>query len=1521
MQVRRINWSENHWSWILFTFTIINFWCGTKCEDESIASLRGHSVVLTCPVDVTSCGDLHSVKWFKGSDRIAVVSGDGEVVNIQSAFKSRMSIDHSPNGPATRLHIKAAQVTDEDTYVCESTFLEPLESCNNLGAYSIDFKVLVPPSAILVLDEEGNQLKNSTTLGPLREGHTLGGTCEVRGARPAPVVGWYRSGKRLTDTVTIDESNGLFLVKSTLSLVLSRQELASIIECRVETPALEHIVSNQLVLDLQVRPTKINLSGVKHHTVQGTKVLLQCHVFGARPAANVTWYNSTRALSTDHEPLSTISTKTYLQNDGTFETVSQLIFTATRYENGAAIRCEGDNIVMRDDLEKPIHETLVLEVMYPPVVTVRPENITINETEEFLLLCEYDANPASLESVRWKLNGNVIWTGQSDRFEGGHAEQTALLVKNASRTDSGLYTCELSNAIGNDTSDNEINVVVQYVPTVELDMDPESPIVENRASNVTLYCNVVKGNPTQLLKVRWFLDGQLLKELPECVPDETNGEDEDLCEIDPSKMLLQNVGRDFLGNYSCEGLNAAGWGPRSREEELVVYYEPGNASIHHHPPIPIKRKSVTLSCTVDDGGNPNATRYRWLRGHKSVMDVVTPMWTVDPVGLDSRTNFSCYAYNEGGEGNPATVQLDVHAPPAFIQKLPPYTGALYATQNISLACRVECIPRCNISWFKDGVGIEEFNERYEVSNKYMEADPSTGDFESTSSTLHFNMSAWPDEKLDIFRDSANYSCVSSNNSVGVGVRSATYFGVEYPPENTTVSNAEISVEEGHQPQRILCSAKAYPEPTYEWRRLGQVIAKGNALIVNKAMLRLDSGPYTCISFNRHGNHSAETIMNVLYRPNCSIVRREIEDEDTLVCTAHGNPEAVDFHWALKTENDSIDAYNVRQDGIASYLILEDGVSVTRTYRCVANNSVGFGTTCEIDVPEVKEKRHIVWWQRWDRMTLIILIASVFALLLAVIIVCIIIICICRKRRRQDKFVTYRKAPLSVNQPERREATEGGDSLPSTDSRKRKKGSVSDHDKSSAAGDPLTLTEPGEYENLPFHGLQSAPNKSTHLNANSTTTHLTSNVVRVAPRPKNPSTLNSCLHSTTYPTFTTNMYPGNSGYPNNFTVNTLNYPTYPSMANSASLNPFLAKRDRCQGHVEQQRRPEKKFSSLKSLGLRKSPQFYSMRVSKSCKRHNSFAGDIKKPSPQPPYNNVHREKYEQQPLYENLTDSIQIHESSLQNESSFASVLMNDDYGANCEGERTSIYRSDSGISNSSYECITPVPAPRTGQRTCQSAPIYMNLPSMHPHSSRNHHPATAFANYERTPPTNPFTGNQRRQILVPKELFPATGRKSSSRRLIKLPLRKHHSFHFQPTQPVNESQRTRDAYKHGGPLVFKPLSEKNAFKPITPVPKSPGTPPPRICGTSLKRHVSNVEVHNEEHRMCNGDVKKRLHYADLAPLPTKYGKSGSSSTGSSESATNGDSEESIKLMNLVEKCPVNGKRTQYATLKFNEVNI
>jgi hypothetical protein len=36
---------------------------------------------------------------------------------------------------------------------------------------------------------------------------------------------------------------------------------------------------------------------VVHHVVQGTKVTLECAVLGARPAANVTWYNGSEPIS------------------------------------------------------------------------------------------------------------------------------------------------------------------------------------------------------------------------------------------------------------------------------------------------------------------------------------------------------------------------------------------------------------------------------------------------------------------------------------------------------------------------------------------------------------------------------------------------------------------------------------------------------------------------------------------------------------------------------------------------------------------------------------------------------------------------------------------------------------------------------------------------------------------------------------------------------------------------------------------------------------------------------------------------------------------------------------------------------------------------------------------------------------------------------------------------------------------------------------------------------------------------
>lgn len=129
------------------------------------------------------------------------------------------------------------------------------------------------------------------------------------------------------------DANGLFTEKATLRKTLSRKELGAVFECRIESEALESTVRHQLKVDLQgkpipiefliiniktecyesrffsavrcvhsfflsfwkiasqlmtidpffffalsVRPRKVEVSGVRQHTVQGSTVSLLCKV-------------------------------------------------------------------------------------------------------------------------------------------------------------------------------------------------------------------------------------------------------------------------------------------------------------------------------------------------------------------------------------------------------------------------------------------------------------------------------------------------------------------------------------------------------------------------------------------------------------------------------------------------------------------------------------------------------------------------------------------------------------------------------------------------------------------------------------------------------------------------------------------------------------------------------------------------------------------------------------------------------------------------------------------------------------------------------------------------------------------------------------------------------------------------------------------------------------------------------------------------------------------------------------------
>jgi len=47
-----------------------------------------------------------------------------------------------------------------------------------------------------------------------------------------------------------------------------------------------------------------------------------------------------------------------------------------------------------------------------------------------------------------------------DHYEGGTIDQTTLMIKNSTRHDQGVYTCELRNKVGSQESNNAVYVSV-----------------------------------------------------------------------------------------------------------------------------------------------------------------------------------------------------------------------------------------------------------------------------------------------------------------------------------------------------------------------------------------------------------------------------------------------------------------------------------------------------------------------------------------------------------------------------------------------------------------------------------------------------------------------------------------------------------------------------------------------------------------------------------------------------------------------------------------------------------------------------------------------------------------------------------------------------------------------------------------------------------------------------------------------------------------------------------------------------
>lgn len=127
---------------------------------------------------------------------------------------------------------------------------------------------------------------------------------------------------------------------------------------------------------------------------------------------------------------------------------------------------------------------------------------------------------------------------------------------------------------------------------------------------------------------------------------------------------------------------------------IFIIVAPGPVTLEYSPRKVIKGRNVTLRCNAQYLGRPqHPTRYSWFRdGHQiyhqnqgllnpsinsgtgtnpgtngyNVGGNFNPEWFVDHVSLETRANFTCSAYNEGGTTHSESVYIEVFGMTNFI---------------------------------------------------------------------------------------------------------------------------------------------------------------------------------------------------------------------------------------------------------------------------------------------------------------------------------------------------------------------------------------------------------------------------------------------------------------------------------------------------------------------------------------------------------------------------------------------------------------------------------------------------------------------------------------------------------------------------------------------------------------------------------------------------------------------------------------------------------------------------------------
>ncbi|XP_076972874.1 sialoadhesin [Tamandua tetradactyla] len=859
---------------------------------QNVWGVKGSCLTIPCifgfPADVAVPNGITAIWYYdyKGKRQIVTHSGDPKLV--EARFRGRSQLMGDPEDKKCSLLLKDLQLEDSGTY----NFRFEISEINRWTG--------VEGTLVTVTEEPTVPIIAAPTL--LLEGMQVDFNCSTPYACPEDQVTlrWHGQDPARSDTSSLQklEPTGISHLE-TLHVALTWQDHGRALHCQLSVAG--RTAQSKIHLQVQYAPrgVEVLLRPSERNILPGDLVTLTCQVNSSHPMVrSVQWVK-----------------------DGTPLQAKSQVLQLPRAARGDAgvYTCQAENAAGSTSSPPLSLYIFMAEVQVSPAGPFL-ENQTVT------LTCSTPDEAPSDTRYSWYQNHVLL---EATHFP-------TLVLRPATRADTGFYFCKLHNARGS-TSSSPVSLVVNYPPRA-----PDlSAFLETQAGLVGIIHCAVDSEPVASL-VLSHGDSVLVS---------THGEGAHSPRFSISfapnflSLEIRDLEAADSGQYTCLAFNSLG------NASSTLDFQASAARLLISPAEVVEGQAVTLSCRSLLSPVPD-TRFSWYRNGALLLEGHSSSLMLPAASSSDAGSYHCQVQDDHGARGPSSpvVLTVLYAPrrPMLTARLDPDAAQAGDGRRGLLLCRVDSDPPAQLRLLR--------GDRLVASSPSLGSGCSTcgGCSQRTKVTRAPNLLR-VELHEPVVEDEGQYLCEASN-ALGNASASATFNA----QATVLVITPSATLREGAE-ANLTCtvSREAGGPANFSWFRDGALWAQGPLDTLHlQPVGRADSALYACRILTEPGAQlSAPVLLSVLYPPAPPKLSALLDVDQghvaVFTCAADSRPLArlALFHGErllASSPGPRLPSLGrVQAKATANSLQLEVrelGLRDSGSYRCEATNALGSANT-------------------------------------------------------------------------------------------------------------------------------------------------------------------------------------------------------------------------------------------------------------------------------------------------------------------------------------------------------------------------------------------------------------------------------------------------------------------------------------------------------------------------------------------------------------------------------------------------